>query len=143
MCLFGCSVASFLSGQNGASLESVKPSATRAEIEAVLGSPVFSRPNVRGIRYAYYQYLGDAKSDWDGASGMMFLDIISAGGAEAFWFFQDHMSRRDRRPKKLLAVAYDESDRAVGVFPDVTEFTVLPEDGRSTPVAQQEQKQTP
>ncbi len=138
--LNACMAANLLSEQKGTSLEKVRLAATRAEVNSVLGEPVRSFTTPRNVTYAYYRYLADAKPQYANGILMIVGDIVTAGIAETTWLEAKHRGTLDRRPTELVAIAYDESDHVIGVFPDVTEFTNLPDDGRSTPVAQQPQQ---
>jgi len=130
--LQGCMVTGYLKNQKGTSIDSVKPTTMRSDVEAALGPPLRTWTTTQGVHYAQYRYLADTtKPDYADATGWAILDVISLGAAEVFWFVPETREHTDRRRAALMAVAYDETNHVIGVFPDVTELTKLPEDGRS------------
>lgn len=128
--LAGCAVSQVARGRPGQDLSVIAPGTPRAKIESLVGAPKREWTTNAGVRYRMYRYdAGVAPSTGD-ASAIAFMDVISLGLSEAYWN-GDTLLGPSRQA--WLAVAYDAGDRAIGVFPDVTEFENLPEDGRAPP----------
>jgi hypothetical protein len=129
----GCMVYKYAAGDPGADIGSVAPGENRARLEERLGPPVRSWTTRAGIEYRVYRY--DAGRPGSAANAIAFalMDIGTMGAWEVMGYLAplpdvspDHPARF-----KNLAVAYDRDGRAVGVFVDVGDLEVLPEDGRS------------
>jgi hypothetical protein len=136
LALAGCSVTRFVQVEPGTDISGIKPGAGRAEIEAVVGTPVREWTTGLQVRYCLYAYDAGSEPQYGDASTMLYLDVVSLGLAELFVAIDKSAdpARRSvlepRHNRGLLAVSYDAENRALGVFRNVGEFAVLPEDGR-------------
>jgi hypothetical protein len=122
--LMGCYAIQVWKGDKRVDITALQPGVTRANAEAILGSPVRSWTSPTSIRYATYEYYaGTPPNRW---SDLGFLDIgkwrhrdcVALGLVPASW---DGMTW----DRKVLSC----DDRVVlGIF---DEFDELPLDGRS------------
>lgn len=136
--LTACATARLAEGERGTDISSVRIGATQAEIEATLGLSVREWRTASGIRYRLYSYDAGAPPSKGDAATMLYLDIVSAGLAELIIAADNSHGGNAFKPMHtsgLLAVAYADDDRVVGVFPGITEFSVLPDDGHAPPDA--------
>lgn len=130
--LAGCAVSQVAKGRPGQDLSEIAPGVTRAKVESVVGAAKREWTTKAGVRYRMYRYdagVAPSKSD---ASAIAFMDVISLGLSEAFW---DGPTLLGKSREAWLGVSFDPGDRVIGVFPDITEFEILPEDGRATSAA--------
>lgn len=136
----GCMVYKFAAGDPGTDIRAVSPGENRDRLEALLGPPVRTWTTRSGIEYRVYRY--DAGRPGSAADAIAFavMDIGTMGAWEVMGYLAppsdvspDHAARF-----KKLAVAYDRDGRAVGVFLNVGDLDVLPDDGRSDVPAQRE-----
>jgi hypothetical protein len=138
----GCAVIKALESEPGTDLTAVKAGATRQQVESVLGRPRREWATSCGVQYRLYRYYAGIDPDPDKLTGIIFNDIVSLGLAEAFIQIEEAATMKTpfllekKRKFLLMAVAYDSQNVVLGVFPDIDEFTPLPEDGR--PIATSE-----
>jgi hypothetical protein len=129
----GCMVYKYAAGDPGADIRSVAPGESRKRLEELLGPPVRSWTTSAGIEYRVYRY--DAGRPGSAANAITFalMDIGTMGAWEVMGFLAPLSDVSPDHPARFknLAVAYDRGGRAVGVFVDVGDLDVLPEDGRS------------
>ena len=128
--LAGCAVSQVAKGRPGRDLSAIAPGVTRAKIESIVDAPKREWTTNAGVRYRMYRYDAGVAPSGSDASAIAFIDVISLGLSEAYW---DGPTLLGPSREAWLAVSYDAEDRAIGVFPDVTEFENLPEDGRAPP----------
>lgn len=137
--LHGCAVSRFLETRPGVDLTPVQAGAHRAQIEALLGTPSREWTTSAKVHYRLYQYDAGVEPNRSDAAAIVVMDIASLGLAELFWYMGDYQGMSGRKLSRMIAVAYDADGKVVGVFDNVTEFSVLPEDGRA-PAAQPRQE---
>lgn len=112
----------------GPDLSSVRPGATRGEIEAILGGSIRQWTLPGDVTYRVYTYSGGAfKRDIAMAVGMdvITLGVISITELEA------QRQTFPRRRQVQIAVSFNENDVVIGTFSDFHEFDDLPLDGRN------------
>lgn len=126
----GCTVVAALQDVPGTDVSSVRPGADRHTVETIVGPPFREWSTGAGIRYCVYSYDGGRPGSGADASAMLIMDVISAGLFEFFILLGTDGFERSGLPKQM-AVAYDGSDRVVGVFDDFGDFEALPADGTS------------
>ncbi|MFN8626592.1 MAG: hypothetical protein U0587_11520 [Candidatus Binatia bacterium] len=134
----GCTVAAALRGTPGTDVSGIKPGATKAQVEDVLGSPVREWVTSSGVRYRLYEYDGGVPPSKGTAAFHAAMDVFlvgiwepvvaasnSAHGAPAMGGMPE--------PHVLghMAVSYSGDDIVIAVFDKVGEFDDLPSDGRS------------
>jgi len=128
--LAGCAVSQVAKGRPGQDLSEIVPGVTRAKVESVLGASKREWTTKAGVRYRMYRYDAGVAPSTSDASAIAFMDVISLGLSEAFW---DGPTLLGPSREAWLGVSFDEKDRVIGAFPDITEFESLPEDGRTPP----------
>ena len=128
--LTACAVNRAMEGQPGADVSAVRAGITRTEVEESLGSPLREWTTVEGVHYRVYAYDGGIPPGASNASTILFLDVISAGLAELFLQLDPHSLHGPRKVRRM-AVAYDRDEQVIGVFDDVGDFDVLPDNGGS------------
>ncbi|MDH3454643.1 MAG: outer membrane protein assembly factor BamE [Desulfuromonadales bacterium] len=128
--LAACSVNRAMQGQPGADVSAVRSGITRTEVEECLGSPLREWTTAEDVHYRVYAYDGGIPPSASNASTILFLDVISAGLAELFLQLDPHSLHGPRKVRRM-AVAYDRDEQVIGVFDDVGDFDVLPDNGRS------------
>lgn len=126
----GCTVAAALRDVPGADISVIRPGAERSAVQAIVGAPLREWTTVAEIRYGVYNYDGGRPGSAADASAMLFMDVITAGLFEFFMLVGTDGFDRSGLPRQM-AVAYDRSERVVGVFDDFGDFEVLPADGVS------------
>ena len=132
--LGGCSVTAALETEPGVDISSIAPGATREHVEAVVGKPVKEWTALSGVHYCVYRYYGGKQPSHVNASGRALVDIASLGFSELLYVADPEARKRDKEEGKifpLMAVSYDSQDIVIGAFPEFTQFTVLPPDGRA------------
>ena len=130
--LAGCALSRAARKEPGLDISPVKPGATRREIEAVVGAPEREWTTRTGVRYGLYHYDAGIQDTAGPTAGVLFMDLATLGLFEAISAYDDSDSLDFRGPRRtaLLAVSYDAQGVALGVFRDIGELDVLPEDGR-------------
>ena len=132
--LGGCSVTAALETEPGVDISSIAPGATREHVEAIVGKPVKEWTALSGVHYCVYRYYGGKQPSHINASGRALLDIATLGFLELVYLADTESAKRDREEGKtfpLMAVSYDSQNIVIGAFPEFTQFTVLPPDGRA------------
>jgi hypothetical protein len=132
--LGGCSVTAALETEPGVDISSIAPGATREHVEAIVGKPVKEWTALSGVHYCVYRYYGGKQPSHINASGRALLDIATLGILELVYLADAETGKRDREEGKifpLMAVSYDSQNIVIGAFPEFTQFTVLPPDGRA------------
>ena len=127
----GCAVVRATKGDPGLDISPVKPGAPREAVEARMGLPLRGWTTSEGIAYRLYRYDAGVPPSAGDALGHAILDAISVGAWEIAMAFDPNKGLLPaRRRYRVLAVSYDTGGAVIGVFPNVGEFAVLPEDGR-------------
>jgi len=132
--LGGCSVTAALETEPGVDISSIAPGATREHVEAIVGKPVKEWTALSGVHYCVYQYYGGKQPSHINAIGMVLANIATMGMSELVYQADPEAQVRDRKEGKifpLMAVSYDSQNIVIGAFPEFTQFTVLPPDGRA------------
>jgi hypothetical protein len=132
--LGGCMVTAALETEPGVDISSIAPGAAREQVEAIVGKPVKEWTALSGVHYCVYRYYGGKQPSHINATGRVFLDIATLGIGELIYLADAESAKRDREEGKiflLLAVSYDSQNIVIGAFPEFTQFTVLPPDGRA------------
>jgi hypothetical protein len=122
--LSGCTAVVMGMGSDGVDVELVRTGMSRAEIDEVLGSPLFAKGS-RSTRYiaTYAVDQGRPPSAKRAAMGA-WIDLMTLGMVAPMMERGQPMHERPR-----LVVVYDGDDRAIGLFDMDVE---IPADGRST-----------
>jgi Fe2+ transport system protein FeoA len=122
--LGGCTAVVMGMGSEGADIEAVRTGMSRAEIDAVLGSPLFAKGS-RSTRYTatYAVDHGRPPSAGRAALGGL-IDLMTFGVVAPM---MDTGQPMEERPH--LIVVYDGDGRAIGLF---DAGGSIPADGRST-----------
>lgn len=132
----GCTVVNAAKGTPGLDISSVKPGALRNDIETHMGEPMRTWITSQGMTYRLYRYDAGIEGKPSEAAAHAFMDVISFGFWEVLFAVDPH-SNKGLSPRyqqyHFMAVSYDANELAVGVFPNIGEFAVLPEDGRAVP----------
>jgi hypothetical protein len=133
--LCACTARDALRGRPGTDLARVRPGATRAEVEQVLGEPKREWVTRSGVRYG--QYAVDP-----GSPGNVGMAALNAGIFVATVGLYEALISADvvppptlKTPMEDLAISYDSAEVVLGVFSAITEFTELPDDGIPRAVA--------
>ena len=130
--LASCTTEKMARGEPPQDLSPLKPGISRAEVQALLGSAVRTWRTPAGVEYSFYKY--DAGVPGDPAAHFLTLitvltfglpELLEAAGAEK----SDDVQPKDPARFRNVAVSYDSSGRALGIFRDVSDFAVLPADG--------------
>lgn len=132
--LGGCSVTAALETEPGVDISSIAPGTTREHVEAIVGTPVKEWTALSNVHYCVYRYYGGKQPSHINATGRVFMDIATLGIGELVYLADAESAKRDREEGKtypLLAVSYDAQNIVIGVFPEFTQFTALPPDGRA------------
>lgn len=129
--LGGCAVSEALHRDPGVDVSVVRPGATRAQVEAVLGQPQGEWVTAVGVRYRLYRYHGGTRPDPMQVTGAVLLEIATLGLVEAIRRMVPEPPQLGTTKRPLMAVAYDRDDVVIGVFDDIDRFAALPADGRS------------
>jgi hypothetical protein len=134
-CLHGCAVVRAAHGIEGADISAVRVGVTRAEVELRLGSPVRQWTTSSAIEYRMYRYDAGVPGSSANATAMVLGEISTLGLLELIVRIPPPpQAGTDPSRLRNIAVAYDQSGIAVGVFIDVGDLEQLPEDGkRSNP----------
>jgi hypothetical protein len=134
----GCTAYKFAAGDPGTDLRAVAPGENRARLEALLGPPLRSWTTPAGIEYRIYRYDAGRPGSTADAIAFALMDIGTMGAWEVMGQLAPPYDLSPDHPRRFrnLAIAYDRDGRAVGVFFDVGDLQVLPDDGHSaTPAA--------
>jgi len=127
----GCAVESKLAtGRPGVDISQIVPGVSRAQVEAIVGTPVREWTTTVGVQYRLYRYDAGVPPDPESAALFGIFDVMSLG----IWSIASSNDPDAVLPpskQAWLAVSYESDDRVRGVFAKVTEFSPLPEDGRS------------
>jgi hypothetical protein len=131
--LAACALGDVVRTEPGLDLSSLKPGATREQVESVVGKPTREWSAAPGVTYRVYQYYGGRQVDMDAATFVAFFDVVSLGLYEVFYQFDPTtkaLMAKSGKKYPLMAVSYDERDVVIGVFTEIDQFTALPADGR-------------
>jgi hypothetical protein len=128
----GCTTMRALERDPGTDLSPVKAGSTRQQVQAVLGDPLREWVTRADVQYCLYRYDAGIEPSPMAATQTVLINIATLGLFEAIEGMKE-LPNDFRGPRKyqLVAVSYDSKDVALGVFYDVDEFTVFPEDGRA------------
>jgi len=132
--LGGCSLAEALRTEPGVDVTTVRPGATREQVEKLLGPPVKTWKTTAGVEYRVYRYYAGKEASALAATESILLNIATLGVMELL-YEADPETRKavsdSGRKEAVLAVSYDARGVALGVFSEFSEFRPLPADGRS------------
>lgn len=123
----GCTAVMFAVGEKGVDLARLQPGATRAEVEALLGTSLRQWDTPMGVRHALYQYDAGRPPSAKWAAASVALNLVSMGLLEILVALH---SSPEPHVMGRLVVSYDSADVVLGVH---DEFEALPADGRSPP----------
>ena len=124
----GCTVVMLASGRKGKDVTGVKLGTARAEVEAVLGTPVREWRSAKGVFYCAYKYDCGCEPRPGDALACLFLDVATVFVSEAVMWAELKQNKYPRDYNRIL-IAYNSNNRIIGIF---EEFEALPPDGCST-----------
>lgn len=125
--LAGCVASELAKGRPGKDLSEIVPGMPRTKVESIVGAPGREWTTPSGVHYRLYRYDAGVSPNKADAAFFAFFDVLSLGLWEAFTTPEEALAP----PREAwLGVSYDAEDRVIGVFPDITEFASLPDDGR-------------
>jgi hypothetical protein len=136
MPLAGCTVAEVSRSEPGIDVSAVAPGATRAQIETIVGEAQREWTTPLGVRFRLYRYFAGRQPATADVLTVILLEVASLGlyeGIRRVGPESEQQSVTAEARYRWVAVSYDESDVAIGVFQDVDQFTALPADGRPPP----------
>jgi hypothetical protein len=142
----GCAVTEAARSEPGIDISSIRPGASREQVEAALGKPGREWVTALGVRYCIYTYYGGKGPAHGDAATWLFLDVASLGLAELFYQIDSKTKKSLAESGKrypLMAVSYDDLNVVIGVFPEIDQFTALPLDGVSPATATPDQSSAP
>lgn len=129
--LSACAVQKAAQGVAGTDLTVIRAGAARSDIEALLGQPERQWATPAGITYRVYRYDVGVPGGAMNAMPLVFGEIATLGLLEVIVkAVPPEPAVVDPRRWRRVAVAYDADGVVVGVFIDVDDFAVLPDDGR-------------
>jgi hypothetical protein len=137
LCLFctillqtGCMAASAIKGKPGLDVSGIKAGMSQDEVEQILGPAVREWATSSGIWYRIYVYDGGAPPSPGDAAAHVFMDVATVGIWELVGAISSDFAPSARISEKI-ALAYDGQDIVVGVFDHLSDFDMLPLDGRA------------
>jgi len=136
MPLAGCTVAEVTRSEPGIDVSAVGPGATRAQIEAIVGEAQREWTTPLRVRYRLYRYYAGRQPAPADVLAVVLLEVATLGLYEGIRRVDPESAQHDVTAEaryRWMAVSYDESDVAIGVFQGVDQFTALPADGRPPP----------
>lgn len=129
--LSGCTVHKAAQGVPGTDLGGVRAGATRSDIETLLGPPERRWTTPAGVEYRVYRYDAGAPGGALAAMPLVLGEIATLGLLELIVKIGPLESPAANPSRwRRLAVAFDGDGVVLGVFVDVDDFAVLPDDGR-------------
>ena len=132
--LGGCSVTAALETEPGVDIHPLRRVRHANTSRRSWGSRSRNGLLYSGVHYCVYRYYGGKQPSHINASGRALLDIATLGFLELVYLADAETGKRDREEGKifpLMAVSYDSQNIVIGAFPEFTQFTVLPPDGRA------------